>query len=174
MLRPLPSAFLLAAALLLSACSGAEEAAAPADAPADAPAAEEAAAPTEAAAPAADEAAAGDAATAGLSGVDFVAQAESLAGSTVTLGRCALMTEPISDGSLGCRVVDEDGKDVKTPDDLPVDVFFKEADLSAEAKAVMAAACPDGFCDVQLTGTLAVAPATFYVSMTDVVLAPID
>ena len=45
-------------------------------------------------------------------------------------------------------------------------------DFEREAKAAMADICPDGFCDVQLTGTLEVAPATFYLSMTDVVLAP--
>ncbi len=171
MLRPLPSTLLLATALLMAACTGAEESTAPVELPAEAPA-EEAAAPTEAAAPVADEAAAGDAEAAGMGGADFVAQAESLAGSTVTLSRCSLMTAPIGDGSLACRVVDADGADVKTADNLPVDVFFKEADLSAEAKAAMAELCPDGFCDVQLTGTLEVAPATFYLSMTDVVLAP--
>lgn len=168
MIRPLPSTLLLATALLMAACTGAEDSTAPVDLPAEAPTAEEAAAPTEAAAPA-DEAA--DAAT-GIGGAEFVAQAESLAGTTVTLSRCSLMTTPIGDGSLACRVVDGDGADVKTADDLPVDVFFKEADLSAEAKAAMADICPDGFCDVQLTGTLEVAPATFYLSMTDVVLAP--
>lgn len=174
MRRPLPIAFLVAASIFLTACAPADEAAAPAEAPDAAPAAEEAAAPTEAAAPAATDAPAVDDAAAGLGGTDFVAQAESLAGSTVTLSRCALMSEPLSDGTLACRVVDEAGKDVKTADDLPVDVFFKQADLSAEATAAIAAACPDGYCDVRLTGKLEVAPATFYLSMTEVAIAPAD
>lgn len=108
----------------------------------------------------------------GLSGEDFVAKAASLAGSTVTLGKCSLMKTPISSGDYPCRVVGADGSDVKTPDGLPVDVFLVGASLDAAAKDFIATSCPDTFCNVQLTGTLAVSEATFYLTMTDVKLAP--
>lgn len=105
----------------------------------------------------------------GMSGEDFLAKAPTLSGSTVTLGRCSLLTTPGSDGTLPCRVLDSDGSDIKDASGLPVDIFVKEADLSPEAKAVVAEC--DSMCEVQLTGTLTRATdGTDYLSMTGVSL----
>lgn len=173
------SAVALSASLLLVACKGAEPAAdVPAD-PAAAPA--EGDAPAEAAAPTAEGAAVveeSDAAAPadGLSGEDLLARAldptSGLSGTVVTLARCSLLTTPGSDGTLPCRVLDQEGKDLKDATDLPMDIFFKQADLSPEAQAVVTA-CGD-FCDVQISGKLEISPETFYLSMTEVSLKALD
>lgn len=106
-----------------------------------------------------------------VSGQAFVDQAQSLSGQTVLLTRCNLMKTPGSDGHYACRVVDDAGNDVKTADGLPVDVFFDGALLDQEAKDFIATSCADPFCNVMLSGTLAVSQATFYVSMSNVRLA---
>ena len=107
----------------------------------------------------------------GLSGEDFIAQAESLDGKTVTLGRCSLLTEPSAEGDLACRVIDDTDTDLKDPDGLPVDVFFKESELSPEASAWLASNCTDTFCIVQITGELSVSPDTFFLELSDVSFA---
>lgn len=107
-----------------------------------------------------------------LSGADFIAQAASLSGTTVTLGRCSLLTKPGSDGSYACRVVDDGGNDLKTPDGLPVDVFFDSGGLDQAAKDFLANSCPESFCTVQLTGLLSVSEGTFFLKMANVALAP--
>lgn len=169
---------LLAACLTLSACKGAEPAAeAPAEAPAEANAPAEAALPTEAVPALAEESdAAAPAEGEGLSGEAFLAQAQDpasgLSGSIVTLGRCSLLTTPGSDGTLPCRILDKDGQDLKDATGLPMDIFFKQSELSPEAQAVVAA-CED-FCNVQISGKLEVAPETFYLSMTEVSLKALD
>lgn len=106
-----------------------------------------------------------------LSGEEFIAQAESLAGKTITLGRCSLMTEPSAEGDLACRVTDDLDMDLMDPDGLPVDVFFKESELSPEASAWLADNCADMFCMVQITGQLSVSPDTFFLELSDVSLA---
>lgn len=121
----------------------------------------------------ATSAATGSAAPTGLSGEDFLSRAESLSGSTVTLGRCSLLTTPGSDGTLPCRVLDNDGADLKDANDLPVDIFIKQADLSPQAKAVVDGC--SGFCTVQISGTLDRATdGTGYLSMADVTLAVVN
>lgn len=105
----------------------------------------------------------------GLSGEEFLAQAPTLSGSTVTLRRCSLLTTPGSDGTLPCRVLDKDGSDIKDAGGLPVDIFIKESDLKPEAKAVVAGC--DTMCTVQITGTLTRSTSgTDYLSMTGVTL----
>lgn len=163
----------LLAALAMFALAGCGQPAAPADEAVGEPTAaveQPAAAPTEAAAPtvAAEPTVAGPA---GMSGADFVAQAMSLKGSTVTLAKCSLLMQEQSDGTMACRVIDENESDVKDASGLPVDVFFKSGDLGAAAKDFLAAECQDAFCMVRLTGTLDVAEGTNYTSMTDVVFA---
>lgn len=107
-----------------------------------------------------------------LSGQDFIAHAADLAGTVVTLSKCSLQNTPISSGEYACRVIDEAGNDLKTADGLPVDVFLPGADLDQAAKDFIANSCTETFCTVQLTGKLAVSEATFYLSMTEVALAP--
>lgn len=105
----------------------------------------------------------------GLSGEEFLAQAPSLSGSAVTLEKCSLLTTPGSDGTLACRVLDKGGSDIKDANNLPVDIFFTEATLSPEAKAVVKEC--DTICTVQITGTLSRSTSgTDYLSMTDVAL----
>ncbi len=105
----------------------------------------------------------------GLSGEEFIRTADSLAGGTVTLGRCSLLTTPISDGTLPCRVLDTGGIDIKDANGLPVDIFIKQADLSPEAQAVVATC--GGVCTVQISGRLdRAADGTGYLSMSDVTL----
>lgn len=105
----------------------------------------------------------------GLSGEDFLAQAPTLSGSAVTLEKCSLLTTPGSDGTLACRVLDKDGSAIKDANNLPVDIFFTEATLSPEAKAVVKEC--DTICTVQITGTLSRSTSgTDYLSMTDVAL----
>ncbi|MBU3749126.1 MAG: hypothetical protein FGM52_01515 [Mycobacterium sp.] len=110
---------------------------------------------------------------AGLSGEDFLSKAESLSGSTVTLGRCSLLTTPGPDGTLPCRVLDKSGADIKDSTGLPVDIFIKQADLSPDAKSVVAGC--DGFCTVQISGKLDRATdGTGYLSMADVSLKVVN
>jgi hypothetical protein len=109
----------------------------------------------------------------GLSGEDFIAQADSLSGTTVTLAKCSLMTEPSPEGVYACRLVDADDSDLHDSDGLPVDVFFSQADLSADMATWITENCPDSFCLVQLSGTLNVSPETFFLEMSDVSLAAV-
>ena len=149
-------AVVLAAAAGLGACRSAEPSSAPTQAP------------TSASAPAA-AAPAG----AGLSGEELLSKAESLSGTTVTLGRCSLLTTPGSDGTLPCRVLDKGGADIKDSSGLPVDIFITQADLSPEAKSVIAGC--GGFCTVQISGKLDRATdGTGFLSMTDVSLKVVD
>lgn len=105
----------------------------------------------------------------GLSGEEFISKAESLSGSTVTLERCSLLTTPGSDGTLPCRVLDKQGMDIADASGLPVDIFIKPADLTPEAKTVVAAC--GATCTVQISGTLdRASDGTGYLSMTDVSL----
>lgn len=172
MIRQATLISLLAFTAVLSACGSSEPATAPAGEP-TAVAETSSGAPTPVAeATMAESDAPADAA--GMSGEDFIAQAAALSGQQVTLARCSLMTEPISDGQIACRVVDASDKDLKTPDGLPVDVFMAPAALDEGDKAWLAAECAGGFCTVKLTGTLDVDPATFFVSMTDVTFAKTD
>lgn len=108
----------------------------------------------------------------GLSGPNFVAQMHDLSGQTVTVALCSLDTTMGSSGEMACRVQDEDGRDVKLPDGLPVDLFFVAADLSPDAMSYIAMNCADNFCATEVTGLLSVAEGTEFASMTDVVLSP--
>lgn len=111
--------------------------------------------------------------TDGLSGEELLAKSAGLSGTTVTLGRCSLLTTPGSDGSLACRVLDKGGNDIKDSNGLPVDIFVKEAELSPDARAVVAGCA--GFCTVQISGKLDRATdGTGYLSMTDVALKPVS
>lgn len=155
-IRIIGAAALLAAATTLGACQATETAPAPTSAPGGSPA-PAAVAPAET----------------GLSGEDFLSKAESLSGTTVTLGRCSLLTTPGGDGTLPCRVLDNGGADIKDSSGLPVDIFIKQADLSPGAKAAIAGC--DGFCTVQISGKLDRATdGTGFLSMTDVSLTVID
>lgn len=128
------------------------------------PAAEKPAEKSESAAASAPSAAAE-----GMSGEDFLAKASTLSGTTVTLARCSLLTTPGSDGTLPCRVLDKEGSDIKDASGLPVDIFVSEADLSPEAKAIVAEC--DSMCTVQISGTLSRSTdGTDYLSMTGVSL----
>jgi len=106
-----------------------------------------------------------------LSGEAFIAQGAALSGTTVVLERCSLFTEPLSDGSVGCRVVDEDGNDLMDPRGLPVDVFFSLEDVGSGGEAWIAEHCPDSFCTVRLSGDLTVEGGTDYRRMTNVTLS---
>lgn len=145
---------LVAAALALSGCSGTTSGSGSAP---EAPAAPETSQDAQ------------DPAAPGLSGEDFLAQAASLSGSMVTLGRCSLLTAPNSDGTMACRVLDKQGADIKDDKGLPVDIFIKPDDFSSDDEAVVAEC--GGFCEVQITGKLDRATdGTGYLSMTDVSL----
>lgn len=147
------AALLLAVGLTAGGCGASKEAAK--ETPASQSAATDAAAPTD-----------------GLSGEEFLATAEKLSGTTVTLGRCSLLTTPGSDGTLPCRVLDKDGADIKDATGLPVDIFVKQSALSPDAQAVVADC--DTMCTVQITGILdRSADGTDYLSMTDVALKPV-
>lgn len=145
---------LLFAPAALAACGPAE------------PSAEEAAEEVSEAAEDAGAALAGDA----LSGEDVIAQGMALSGTTVTIERCSLMAEPMSDGQMACRLVDEDGGDLADARDLPVDVFFQSADLGADAQAWIAENCAGGFCTARITGDLTISEGTNFHEMTNVSL----
>jgi hypothetical protein len=105
----------------------------------------------------------------GLSGEEFVSKAESLSGSTVTLERCSLLTTPGGDGTLPCRVLDKQGMDITDASGLPVDIFIEQADLTPEAKAVVADC--GATCTVAISGKLdRASDGTGYLSMTGVSL----
>lgn len=172
----LTAASMVIAGFLLTGCGDSkDEAAKPAEAPAaeatkpaEAPAAE-AAKPAEApAAEAPKPADAAPAADAGamLAGADFVAKAESLDGKPVTLALCSLDTTPIND-QLACRVVDADGKDVKTKDNLPVDVFVKIAGLDAPSQDYVKTTCASNYCATKVSGTLKFSPGTGFIEIMD-------
>lgn len=105
-----------------------------------------------------------------MSGEDFVAGGMALSGTTVTVARCSLMAEPMADGQMACRVVDEDGNDIKDANDLPVDIFIQSADLDDTAQAWIAENCASGFCDARITGDLTVSEGTDFREMANVIL----
>lgn len=146
------SALVLAVGLVVSACGGTKQAATSATV---------------------ESAASGTVAPGGvLSGEKFLATAQSRSGTAVTLGRCSLLTTPVSDGTLPCRVIGKDGADLTDASGLPVDVFIRQSDLSADARAVVAEC--DTMCTVQITGTLdRASDGTGYLGMTDVVLTTV-
>lgn len=108
-----------------------------------------------------------------LSGEDFLTKAPSLSGKTVTLRRCSLLTTPGSDGTLPCRVLDNTSAEITGFNGLPVDIFVKEADLSPEARAVVAGC--SGMCTVEISGKLDRATdGTGYLSMSAVTLKAVS
>lgn len=125
------------------------------------------------ASPSTSAASASPAAGGGLSGEQFLVQAPGLSGSAVVLQRCSLLTTPGSDGTPACRVLDRAGKDITDANGLPVDIFVKQADLSPDARSVVAGC--GGVCTVQISGTLERATdGTGYLSMTGVSLKPVS
>lgn len=71
------------------------------------------------------------------------------------------------------RVLDKSGKDIGDASGLPVDIFIKQADLSPEARAVVAGC--GAICTVQIRGTLdRAADGTGYLSMTGATLKAVS
>ena len=146
---------LLATAFAVGACSSAEKAA---DKVTDKTTA--AAAPTTGAS---------SSAVPEMNGDDFITRSPTLSGSVVTLRQCSLLKAPAADGTLACRVLDKTSQQITGDNGLPVDIFFKQADLSPDAKTVVDAC--DSICTVQITGKLDRATdGTGYLSMTGVSL----
>lgn len=164
-ITPLLAWLLVLAPATIVGCSSPEEAAQEAEV-----AFEEAAEDLEEAAEDVEEAADNMRADA-LTGEDFIGQGAALSGTRVTVEQCSLLAESSSDGHLACRVVNMDGSDLMDAGNLPVDIFFAEADLDADAQAWMAENCGSGFCIAQITGDLTMTEGTDYREMTNVDLA---